>query len=91
MCRKTNCQVCGLYTWTGCGMHVKDALGNVSLDQRCPSWKTGAGSHKNDVSLHAHDCEAVSFDLKRQAAGTQMNGVMNLARTASPSLQGFSG
>ena len=45
MCYKTKCSTCGLNTWAGCGQHVKSALARVPLEERCPAWQTGAGSH----------------------------------------------
>jgi hypothetical protein len=46
MCFKTTCVVCKLPTWTGCGQHVASALRGIPEENRCPVWKTGAGSHK---------------------------------------------
>jgi hypothetical protein len=46
MCFKTTCGVCKLPTWTGCGQHVASALKGIPEENRCPMWKTGAGSHK---------------------------------------------
>lgn len=46
MCRKVGCPVCRLPTWQGCGQHVNFVLVGEPLDERCPAWRTGAGSHK---------------------------------------------
>ena len=36
-----DCEVCGLRTWVGCGLHIERALQGVSLEDRCSGWETG--------------------------------------------------
>ena len=35
MCRRIDCRKCGRPTFTGCGMHVEQVLGNVPPEARC--------------------------------------------------------
>ena len=35
MCRRTTCKSCGKPTWSGCGAHVEQVLGDVPEAQRC--------------------------------------------------------
>jgi hypothetical protein len=35
MCRKVNCRKCGKPSWSGCGAHVEQVLGDVPQSQRC--------------------------------------------------------
>jgi hypothetical protein len=35
MCRRVTCRECGKPTWTGCGAHVEQVLGDVPHDDRC--------------------------------------------------------
>jgi len=35
MCRRIDCPKCGKPTFTGCGQHVEQVLGNVPKEQRC--------------------------------------------------------
>lgn len=35
MCSPIACPTCGKTTWTGCGMHVDEALAGVPAAQRC--------------------------------------------------------
>lgn len=35
MCSPIRCTTCGKVTWTGCGMHVEEALAGVEPSQRC--------------------------------------------------------
>jgi hypothetical protein len=35
MCRKVNCRKCGKPSWSGCGAHVEQVLGDVPKSQRC--------------------------------------------------------
>lgn len=35
MCRRIDCPKCGRPTFTGCGAHVDQVLGNVPPSQRC--------------------------------------------------------
>ena len=35
MCYKVTCATCGKYTWSGCGMHVQQALSGVPPTQIC--------------------------------------------------------
>ena len=41
MCRKTTCSTCQKPTWAGCGNHIESALAGVSVESRCPGWRTG--------------------------------------------------
>jgi hypothetical protein len=36
MCSPVLCRICGKVTWTGCGLHIEEALAGVSPEQRCP-------------------------------------------------------
>lgn len=35
MCARVECRRCGKPTFSGCGAHVEQVLGNVPRDQRC--------------------------------------------------------
>lgn len=35
MCSKIKCVHCGKWTWTGCGLHVEQALKGVKEEERC--------------------------------------------------------
>lgn len=35
MCRRIDCSKCGKPTWTGCGMHIEQALAGVPKHDRC--------------------------------------------------------
>lgn len=35
MCQRTTCRTCGKPTFSGCGMHVEQVLGDVPKDKRC--------------------------------------------------------
>lgn len=35
MCSQIRCSSCGKITWTGCGMHVEEALAGVPKEQLC--------------------------------------------------------
>lgn len=35
MCRRATCHACGRPTFSGCGMHVEQVLGDVAPTDRC--------------------------------------------------------
>ena len=35
MCSRVKCPRCGKPTWSGCGAHVEQVLGNVPVKDRC--------------------------------------------------------
>jgi len=35
MCSPVRCENCGKTTWTGCGLHIEEALAGVPEDRRC--------------------------------------------------------
>jgi hypothetical protein len=35
MCQRVTCNVCKKPTFSGCGRHVEEVLGNVPKDERC--------------------------------------------------------
>ncbi len=35
MCRRVTCSTCGKPTFSGCGMHVEQVLGDVRPEDRC--------------------------------------------------------
>jgi len=35
MCHRVQCRKCAKPTWTGCGLHIEQALSGVPVDQRC--------------------------------------------------------
>ena len=35
MCQRVNCSSCGKPSFTGCGRHVEQVLGDVPLEARC--------------------------------------------------------
>jgi len=35
MCSKVVCPKCKLFTWSGCGQHIEEALRGVPPNQRC--------------------------------------------------------
>jgi len=42
MCTRITCRTCGKPTYSGCGAHVEQVLGNVPVDQRCKCRETKA-------------------------------------------------
>jgi hypothetical protein len=36
VCHAVPCRTCGKTTWSGCGLHVDQALAGVPQDDRCP-------------------------------------------------------
>jgi hypothetical protein len=40
MCRRVTCSTCGKPTFSGCGMHVEQVLGDVPRDDRCKCKET---------------------------------------------------
>ena len=51
MCRAIDCEVCGLRTWVGCGLHIENALYGVPLEDRCSGWKTGQCSDAEIIDI----------------------------------------
>ncbi len=35
MCQRVTCNTCGKPTYAGCGRHIEQVLGDVSVDKRC--------------------------------------------------------
>lgn len=35
MCHRVTCKECNKPDWTGCGMHIEEALAGVPPEQRC--------------------------------------------------------
>ena len=35
MCKRITCPTCSKPTWTGCGLHIEQALAGVPKDERC--------------------------------------------------------
>lgn len=35
MCHKIKCSTCHLWTWSGCGKHIKEALHGIPQSQIC--------------------------------------------------------
>jgi hypothetical protein len=35
MCSRVTCETCGKPTWTGCGLHIDEALDGVATADRC--------------------------------------------------------
>jgi len=48
MCMKVDCIVCEKPTWKGCGLHIKTALQDVEIKNRCPNWMKGSSQPCND-------------------------------------------
>lgn len=49
MCSPTRCRRCGKTTWSGCGNHVDQVMGDVPSSQRCRCSSDGppeAGARK---------------------------------------------
>ncbi len=36
MCSPVTCGICGKTSWSGCGLHVEQALAGVPIEERCP-------------------------------------------------------
>eukprot|EP00934_Nitzschia_sp_Nitz4_P003649 Nitzschia sp. Nitz4//scaffold60_size111251//14640//15070//NITZ4_004137-RA/size111251-snap-gene-0.190-mRNA-1//-1//CDS//3329555534//3639//frame0 len=54
MCRQVQCPNCQKPTWTGCGMHVANALGAVPVGLRCPNWRKGVSHPCSAAGGEAH-------------------------------------
>ena len=46
MCTRVRCPKCGLPTYSGCGQHVEQVLGDVPLAQRCKCREEKAAARK---------------------------------------------
>jgi len=44
MCQRMTCARCGKPTFSGCGRHVEQVLGDVPLAERCQCGRRSAGS-----------------------------------------------
>ena len=44
MCQPIRCRICGKTTWTGCGSHIEQVLGDVAPADRCQGHARGAGN-----------------------------------------------
>ena len=44
MCSRTTCRDCGKATWSGCGLHIEEALAGVPASERCTCATTPAAS-----------------------------------------------
>ncbi|CAO3575182.1 unnamed protein product [Mortierella alpina] len=62
MCKRTICQDCGRYTWTGCGQHIAQVLAGLPLEQICScdddrdsehSWASLKSSHTDAMTATA--------------------------------------
>ena len=62
-----DCQVCGLRTWAGCGLHIERALQGVALEDRCSGWKTGKckGVKETLPTSAPPSCEVIEQYLRR--------------------------
>lgn len=43
MCHAVTCRTCGKTTWSGCGLHVDQALAGVAFEDRCPGHPAADG------------------------------------------------
>jgi hypothetical protein len=46
MCQRITCPDCNKPSFTGCGRHVEQVLGDVRPEDRCTCRETGAGADK---------------------------------------------
>lgn len=46
MCHRVTCRRCGKPTYSGCGAHVEDVLGDVPHDRRCRCREERAAAKK---------------------------------------------
>jgi hypothetical protein len=44
MCRRVTCKKCGKPTYSGCGAHIEQVLGDVPREQRCRCFEEEAAS-----------------------------------------------
>ncbi len=45
MCRRVQCAKCGKPTFTGCGLHIEQVLGDVPTAERCQCRDDQQGGH----------------------------------------------
>jgi hypothetical protein len=50
MCSPATCSSCGKATYTGCGMHVEQVLGNVPPAERCRCREERAEGRAKDAT-----------------------------------------
>jgi len=55
MCHQVRCERCGRPTWSGCGRHIEQALGDVALQDRCTCSPDDATSSRETSALDAMD------------------------------------
>jgi hypothetical protein len=53
MCRRVRCEVCNKPTYSGCGRHVEEVLGNIAQSDRC-TCRNGAKS----IAIHSNGHQA---------------------------------
>lgn len=49
MCMPMTCNACKKASWTGCGAHVEQVLGNVPQDERCKCREEMAAAKANQA------------------------------------------
>ena len=40
MCQRVTCKTCGKPTYSGCGRHIEQVLGDVAVEKRCKCRET---------------------------------------------------
>lgn len=55
MCHQVMCEKCGRPTWSGCGNHVEQALGNVAVQDRCSCASDLAPMSDATSAVDGHD------------------------------------
>jgi hypothetical protein len=55
MCRRASCPACGRPTFTGCGAHIEQVLGEVPVAQRCTcrSWSSAPAAKASAAAAPA--------------------------------------
>ncbi|MCA9591376.1 MAG: hypothetical protein KC657_39040 [Myxococcales bacterium] len=51
MCRRAECRECNKPTFSGCGMHVEQVLGDVPREERCTCRENARREPSRDASI----------------------------------------
>jgi hypothetical protein len=50
MCKRTSCPTCHKPSWSGCGAHVEQVLGDVPRNQRCACREQGKAASRRSAT-----------------------------------------